>query len=74
MDLEEAKKTLNKFRKADRTIQHMYKDEILEAFRVFWSYDPSEKEFGEHIHGLVIFPEITYIMVKERYGKGVLNW
>jgi hypothetical protein len=65
MSVEEAKKTLNKFRKSDGLTQHKFKNEIIEAFRVFWNSNPTEKEFAKYIGGLVIFPELSYIMVKE---------
>jgi hypothetical protein len=71
MDLEEAKKTLNRLRTADRTTQYMYRDEILEAFKVFWSNYPDMKSFSQQVKGLVFTPEMFYIMVKEPSGKWI---
>lgn len=52
---------------AQRTLhtQQMEKEEIKETFREFWKTNPTEREFGEAISGLLAFPEMIYIMIKE---------
>jgi len=45
--------------------QLAHKSEIVELFRDFWKKLPSEEIFGEVISGLIIFPEILYIMVNK---------
>lgn len=38
---------------------------IIEAFRVFWNSNPTEEEFDKLLSGIVLFPTILYIMVKQ---------
>jgi len=52
--------------KSDIKKQHKYKITIIEAFRKFWYMNPTEQEFADTINGLVLFPEILYIMNKRK--------
>lgn len=65
MNLEEAKTSLQKYRVLPIEEQTLHREEIIEAFRTLWNSNPSEKEFSDHLSGIVLFPEITYIMIKE---------
>jgi len=44
------------------------KRRLVEAFRLMWKSNPSEKEFTHYTSGLVLFPESVYIMCKESQG------
>ena len=46
--------------------QRKYKISIITAFREFWGMNPTEEQFAEVIDGLVLFPEILYIMNKRK--------
>jgi hypothetical protein len=56
------KEILEKARKEDIDTQTGHKAEIVEAFREFWHTHPIEQDFAKLISGLVLFPEIAYIM------------
>ena len=36
---------------------------LIEAFRIFWASRPTEREYAAHTNGMVVTPEILYIMV-----------
>ena len=36
---------------------------IIEAFRAFWRGNPAEAVFAQHTSGLVLTPEMLYIMM-----------
>lgn len=56
------RKILQVAQKQSMENQRGHAKEIIEAFRAFWKTKPSEKEFTKLTEGLVIFPEIVYIM------------
>lgn len=59
------KQTLKKYQNKSIDIQIQGKTEIIEAFRDFWKSNPTEKDFYKYTNGLVLFPEMIYIMVKK---------
>jgi len=63
MTSKEFLKYMNKLSVEEQTIQ---KEGIIEYFREFWATNPTEEEFSEIMSGLVIFPEISYIMVSNK--------
>lgn len=41
--------------------------EIIEAFRKFWDSEPDEEWFGAVMGGIVLSPEILYIMARRTW-------
>jgi len=46
--------------------QNDNRKEIIEAFRELWKSKPSEERFSILSRKIVLFPEMLYIMVKEK--------
>ncbi len=65
--IDEAKQFLQKMQKLSVLEQRAYTQEINNAFRLFWRSRPMIEEFSEYIGGLLITPEILFIMVKGGY-------
>ena len=43
--------------------QQANKKKIIAAFKEMWNTNPTEKVFADYTSGLVIFPEMIYVMV-----------
>jgi len=39
-------------------------EDILKTFKEFWNSKPTEDEFKQAMHGIIIMPEMMYYMVK----------
>ena len=44
--------------------QYEQKSEIIQWFREFWATSPTEEEFAKATLGMVVFPEIFYILAR----------
>jgi hypothetical protein len=64
------KEVLEKARKELLHEQLAHKAEIVEAFREMWHSSLTEKEFGEIVDGLIVAPEMFYIMVHDHTHIG----
>ncbi|KKK60534.1 hypothetical protein LCGC14_3023400 [marine sediment metagenome] len=65
--IDDAKQFLQKMQKLSVLEQKGYVQEINNAFRLFWRSRPTIEEFSKYIGGLLITPEILFIMVKGGY-------
>lgn len=50
--------------------QEEHKGEIVDLFKDFWLAMPSESIFSNCTQGLVMFPEILYVMATWRTARG----
>jgi len=52
---------------ADKSVseQQSNREIIIDQFREFWKLNPTIAEFKDATQGLVLFPELIYIMTKE---------
>ena len=62
-----AAQELHRLRLLPPGIQQAHRDEIIAAFRALWRSAPTEPEFAAATAGLVVFPEMLYIMVREEW-------
>jgi len=44
--------------------QYEQKSEIIQWFREFWATSPTEEEFATAAAGMVLFPEILHMLVR----------
>ena len=64
--LQQAKEHLNRVRILGIQEQRLEKAQTIDSFKVFWFSDPSELEFSEHCDGIVLHPEMLYVMTTHR--------
>jgi hypothetical protein len=56
----------DEFKQMRETEQLLNKARIVEAVRRMWAENPTEKEFGSRMGGIVLFPEILHIMAFQK--------
>ena len=64
MNFEQAEATLRELAKLSVPEQRERRAEIIEVFDLFWRSNPKKAQFGEVCSGLVLAPEMLWIMVK----------
>ena len=62
-----AAQQLDRLRRLLPAEQIEHRNEIIAAFRALWRSAPTEPEFAAATLGLVVFPEMLYIMVREEW-------
>jgi len=65
--IDEAKQFLKKMQKLSVSEQLNCCSEINNAFRLFWRSRPNIEEFSDYVNGLLLTPEIIFMMVKGGY-------
>jgi len=65
MTKSETHQQLKTYSKYSIKAQQIIKKKIIKIFKEFWTENPTEEQFADALSGLVIFPEITYHMVKK---------
>lgn len=63
-EFEQAEASLREFTKLSIPEQQERKADIVEAFDLFWRSNPKRFLFGEVCSGLLLTPEMLWIMVK----------
>jgi hypothetical protein len=56
---------LLKFKRMPVVEQQINKQEILACWQEMWFSEPTIDDFAKYTSGLVLFPEMVYIMVKK---------
>ena len=64
MNFEQAEVALREFASLSIPEQKARRTEIIEAFELFWRSNPKKAQFGGVCSGLVLAPEMLWIMVK----------
>ena len=64
MNFEEAETRLRELAKLSVPEQQSRRTEIIETFDIFWASNPRRSKFGEVCSGLVLVPELLWMMVK----------
>lgn len=73
MALVDARLALVALRKLDAAEQQARAPEVLAAFSVFWTSQPSQAEFAAVMNGVVLLPAILYQMVQPRVTSDVTD-
>lgn len=66
MTVDEAKDFLSAACKLTLFEQQQMREEIIDAFSDFWGSNPTMREFSAYTSGLLLAPEMLWLMARER--------